>query len=75
MRRIVASELDADLYARLTRFAQAAGTFKTRIIRIALAEFIEKHLRENAGVRERFERYTVEDEARTSTRGHLKIVK
>lgn len=74
---IVTCKLDAEMSARLKRFAQAAGTPKTRIMRMALFEFIEKHLRENQGVRERFDRYTREDEALASApeRGHLKVIK
>jgi hypothetical protein len=36
MKAIVAAELDAELSAKLKRFAQAAGTFKTRVVRLAM---------------------------------------
>lgn len=76
---IVAAEFDPKLAARLKRFAQAAGTFKARVLRMAVEEFIERHLRENAGVREKFERYTREDEAIAARRAeparHLWVVK
>jgi predicted transcriptional regulator len=77
VRNIVSAELEPDLAARLKRLSQVTGAPKTSLLRAALADFIEKCLRENNGWRETFERYTREDEARAAapTRGHLKVIK
>jgi len=77
VKHIAVCTLEPEAAARLKRFAQAAMTFKSRIIRLAISEFIEKHLRENAGVCERFDRYTAEDEARAAApkRAHLSVIK
>lgn len=64
VKRVVAADLGQVLFDRLARFAQATGSPKTAILRLAINEFIDKHLKENTGVRERFARYTAEDEAR-----------
>ena len=77
MKIIICCQLDIDFAARLKRFTQAAMTMKSRVIRAALEKFIDDSLRENDGLRERFERYTLEDEVRAAapSRGHLKVIK
>lgn len=81
MNKLVTAPLDDELFARLTRFVQASGTYKTRVIRAAIDEFITKALREDINIRERYERYEREDKDSAARRAGrnikpiLKVVK
>lgn len=82
MRRIIACELGPELANKLRRFTIAAQTYKTRIIRMALEEFLTKHLSENKEMRERYEKIAREEDeserrqlAGAKPRDHLKVIK
>lgn len=77
MKLTVTCQMDAELFAKLTNFTQAVGTCKTRIIRRAVEEFIETGLRENKGIRDRYEQISFERMASAcaTPSGHLKIIK